>query len=606
MQASAAPIIKEEKKVEPIKDKLYDVDLEAQIKPLQAYKSIYFGEFSADEIIDLEKKYPRSAAQPQEFKTLKELDEEIDQHKILYYLKRGRYELARWSNFLYVIFQADTAQEGVPTFVHVFFPNLNVPPIVGKIIGYPSAVLDCLTYYWIFSSQKIATIATIDELHQPALRQRTATFFKNLCEQPKQTMSESLQFSFHEGLLLTCNISAIMTEIIDITDKLDSLPTPLKWLSIITILRYGVDYMSVYLNESYYKELKEYWLSDEFTWVIFDLLKRGKLATTLQIFIEAVLSTAAIRAFPFYYYVGLASYQSLGWFPPAPMISAFYGFQNLVYLYPKKVRKYVGDMYAVEKMLKQKIEPWVEQTLSRFNSEEIEASALASIKQTLFTSKFNAEMKRLNDIVAQQKGRFYLKNEKGPMAHIASRGFIGGFFGYTCLAPLVSMIIDSPIAVQTTCIMVSTLAFMEMLRRVDQETLDYREIKIILESELKLQAPAQQEETTSLPIKAASSVLIAGNGISTAMSTMGTLKRIPGNQSPWLHALVGMVCIDNMIVIMEYNASDMFSTVNSMAKSILETARSAWGTASNFFKSKPKANQADDEKKTSWLCFGRR
>lgn len=131
--------------------------------PARPYKLKYLSEMSAEDKLQIEKTYRCSTEL---------LDQSISRHWIRFYLKRGKYILAVSSNFLFVIFQAKTAQNGVPAFVHVFFPNVTVPVLAGQLIGYPSAILDCLTYTWNFSPKREALLELLVELALPPLRVR--------------------------------------------------------------------------------------------------------------------------------------------------------------------------------------------------------------------------------------------------------------------------------------------------------------------------------------------------------------------------------------------------------------------------------------------------
>lgn len=589
----------------PTEPEFKDIDLEAQVIPL--FKPKYLDELDENEIKAIEKKYPKSPSNPYEFKSLQELDEDIGRHLKRYYLKRGRYELARCSNFLYVIFQADTAQEGVPTFVHVFVPNAEIPLFISIAIGYPCAILDCLTYYWNFSARKVAAEKLLDELHQPPLKNRMHNAYRYFCSEPKQASQNLLTTLFHEGILFVCNISAIMTEIIDISDKLDTLPLPLKWISIAGILSYGKDFMEIYLKTEYYKELKNYWYNDKIPWVVRDLIKRKKFAILLQILIESIISTAAFRAFPYYYSVALNSYTALGWYPPAAFVSALIAYENIVYIYPKTVKKYVGDMYAVENLLQEKIQRISLSEIMAISSENMDAKTFELKSQEILLRNMDNEKKKIFDEIHKQKGCIKLTS-KASNLHITSRSFIGGFFGYSCLASLLLLAIDAPIAIPVVSVIAGSALFMEVLRRTMQEKLDYEEARRYLES------PEVSSDKQPVLVKAGGALLIAGNGASTAMSNMGLLARIPGSDSPWLRALCAMIAIDNMIVTMEYNAKSTLSTVSSMAKSSLDLFNSVYSYSSDkisrikgtlFSRNNIQAPVAQ-EQQSSWLCSRRR
>jgi hypothetical protein len=202
-----------------------------------------------DELVALEKQYG---------KTRYEFDELVVKNPRLFWWYRIDFCLANSSNLLYILFQINTSNEGIIQFANTIRSGTNLSNDVAYGIGIPTSVLDTGLYTVIFSAYKEAVKATLEYLFSKSLREQVEEEIAFVKRAPQAALRGIANYLFNQAILYTSDLTGVMTEIIDLVDKIFSLPTPLNWMVIAGILRYGKRYYTKYMDDNYL-EGRDFW-----------------------------------------------------------------------------------------------------------------------------------------------------------------------------------------------------------------------------------------------------------------------------------------------------------------------------------------------------------
>jgi hypothetical protein len=384
----------------------------------------YLAKFSQKELEELHDNEGKSFIKDHQ-KTVDQLEAIITEYWKTQWYFRVENWLANASNLLFVIFQINTAGEGVESFIKAFAPDATVSHSISMGVGIPPALASTALYALAFSAYRQAISETLCYAHTKPICERAINAYLYAKASPMGALSKMLVYLFNTTTLLTSNLTGTMSEIVDISDKINALPTPLNWIVIMTILYCGNKYYKNYMNQEYHAGMKS-WIDfllnkDNQPWLLAEIA-RGNIATPIQIFLQGA-SAIELRTYPLYYYLALASATALGGWIPAPLVAALVTWHSLCVLYPETYALYMNDKIKVNELIQEKIKPILEllqQTNPDMTAKELE---------TVAKKEFNNIKKAYEAEVIRAHGRAYVLKEPLTVASIACRTVIGGYLG---------------------------------------------------------------------------------------------------------------------------------------------------------------------------------
>ncbi len=479
----------------------------------------YFAKFSQKELEELCDKDGKSFIKDHH-KTVEQLEKIIAEYWKTQWYFRVENWFANASNLLYVIFQINTAGEGVPSLVNAFIPNVTIDPSVSAGIGIPTALLSTSLYTLAFSAYRQAIIETLQYAHSTPYCERPANAYLYAKASPMGALTKTLGYLFNTTTLLVTNLTGTMSEIVDISDKINALPTPLNWLVILSVLYFGNKYYKNYMNQDYYNGLKN-WIDflsnkDNQPWLLAEIAQ-GNIATPIQVFLQGI-SAIGLRTYPLFYYLSLASATALGGWIPAPLVAALVTWHSLCALYPETYKFYMHDKIKVRELIREKIKPLLEllkQTNPNLTEKELEAAA---------KKEFNKIRKEYEAEIIREHGRAYVLKQPFTVMSIACRTAIGGYLGWQ--SGVAATVGIGGIAIPIVGTIVSASVLGGLLYRAEAERIMDKFIHLHMEEEKN--GPEEKVKPTCCETAsdAFAKLINITNGIVMATSMMGTVKRV--------------------------------------------------------------------------------
>ena len=534
----------------------------------------YLKVFDRNKIELLEKKFG---------KTAEELDNLIDTyHKSYWYYKSKNYA-SMLLNVFYLAFQIDASSEGVKSFIQVFDPEMNVPDSVAYGIGVPSSILDFLFYSLTFSPQQQAIKSTLEYSLQDPIHLQIKKLVSSLREKPFSAISDLTKFMFNESILLVHNLTGAMTEVIDNMKTFNKLPLAARGFLISFLLYFGNYYYKKFMKEDYYEGLDFWFNNKNHRWLIKELW-HGNIATPLQVFFQGIISTVLLRSYPFYYYLGDASREALGFWVPPTLVAMMVAWQSLCVLYPATFNYYMSDQEKAEALLRQKID-WdlvnkvVKEQLAKMNLTNINPEDYKKWENQVVGEYIKLQKSIIETHILQTKGHaFLLKCEPHNIIQLLFRGIVGGYLSYQYL-PLLFSALNAPTTISVLSGLFGAGFFMSLLYKAEQNrVMDKLVFEHIQENNKKENTQNDQDnhKTESASVtdekKTCYSTLVnissyffsIGNGVSSAMATIGTGVRTFGGNTPIVLGTVALVAVENMLNGIYYSTEKVSNALKSL------------------------------------------
>lgn len=290
-------------------------------------------------------------------KTKEELAETVAKYQVRYWFYRVENWLANATNLLFILFQVNTGKQGIESCIKVFTDEKS-PDLLNTILGYFGAIMSTGLYILLLSAQKEAIKSTLKYAYRKSLIDKISDSCKEMFNYADTNLKGFIVLA-NMIVLVPTYLTAAMQNVIDIYDPINTLPTSVKWLSIITIVYFSTKYLQKYLDENYYNGLK-FWRDNKLPWLITEI-RHGHIAIPLQIMMQA--SSLGIRSIV-YYYIAEASKRALGFWFPTELIVAISVFHGFCILYPETYKHYMNHKNQITESVK---------NINEFNNKYIEA-----------------------------------------------------------------------------------------------------------------------------------------------------------------------------------------------------------------------------------------
>ncbi len=478
----------------------------------------YLQVFDDEELAELKKLYSD--------KSLLELDNHVASYPQLLWWYRIDFCLANATNLLFVVFQINTSNEGIVQFIQTLSPGAVVPSNVAYGIGASTAILDTGMYMVVFSAYKEAIKATLEYALNPSIQKRLQKEIEFVRKSPGQACIELVKTLFHQFILYTTDLTGVMTEVIGIASKILALPTPLNWLVVAGILRYGKRYFGPYMDEEYFKGLDFWQPNPEQPW-LYQKILQGDIAIPAQIIIQNI-SAVGLRVYPYYYFLALASATALGGWLPASVVAGVVAVHSFAAICPKTYKHYLEDQLKVESLLPDK--------------KEMESYCVAIIKE---------------------QGRLFLfRQEPMMLIPVVYRSVVSGYMGYQ-LGLLCSV---GSIALPIAIAFVSASVLGGGLYKAEANRVMYKLIRGMIDTvevEKNKAEGVRQQTTAEMLVGFLGKLLNVDAAFSSAMSTIGTGSQLPSN-TPAATSLIAILALERALNVIKFNEKRVDKTVKSL------------------------------------------
>jgi hypothetical protein len=514
----------------------------------------YFLSFSPKEISRQEQKFQKTAF---------ELERILDENKkILYYYSYNYFVANFGSCLLFLLFPIVTSNEGIETIAQIFNQAAEVPDSVGYGIGGPLSVIEAAMFMMLFSVRKEAIKSSLAYALQKPWQQRIVDLEEFVTREPVKALQEATKHFGHEGMLLICNLTGAMSELIYIPLNYTK---PFGIIFTLVTLFYGNEYFKKYTNADYYAGLDFFFKEQHHG--IEDLFHDRDFTTILQISLQS-LSSVGLRTFPLYYFIAVSAQELLGIWPEPYLVAALTLVQGFFMLYPATFNHYMKDYEFLKEHLIQHPES---------------VAQYADFRKEFLTEKGYLHL---------------LKQEPMTAMLIATRTLLGGYFGFSMATDFISIIINKSLA-QAIFLPAGALSFGIIL--YDAELKRFLRKKFVE----KIQAPAHDEEAATPAIvieptprswSTAFGIFlnVAGNFVG-AMSTVGTLQPLIGGDLPEVTTVITLLAIERMLNNIYFNQDKVEDSVKDLSNYV-----------GSFFKRSTKlANEAQSPTQQSCFCWRR-
>jgi len=465
-----------------------------------------------------------------------ELDELIEQYYKSYLYYFAKTLIACGSNCLYVIFQINTSNSGVKTFAQLFRPDIIVPDSIAYGIGAPGAVLDGLKYFFAVEYKKEALTSTLKYIKRKANTTSTLTHIRN---HPLDTLESCL----HWSILFATNLTGATSLVIDISNKMMSLPLPVYIGLVCIILEASVYYYKKYLNPDYYAGYK-FWGDKRHILELFKPYLKGNISTSTQIIIQGA-SAVGLMTFPTYWYYAVGAKETFGWWLPVEAVAALTTWRNICVLFP-----YTYHFYK--------------------DNEEENYSLLAQQNN-------DAEIQQKYIQLRSAQPYFYVfRKESINIFTVSYRTVCSGILGFQAVSNILS---SNPWVKAVGTISCASLGG-GLLYRAEKNRLDE---KLMKEQLTKNAIPKKESWSTTWVL---TYLLCTASEITTYMATMGAV-RLLGLDTPTISSLTAIIAGERFLNNFRFNSGKVYKALTGL-----------FGSSK-----KPIEN---NEENTSWCCWKRK
>lgn len=476
------------------------------------------------------------------------------------------------SNALYFIFQANTSNEGVKNLFDSLFQGMHTSDAIGYGIGIPTAAANASLYSLMFSSHKKAVEGTLRFIHDPSYESRMATFINTAKDDPMHASKLACKKIFDECVLTISYYTSAVTEIIEIHHLI---PVNLQLTATLLVLHFCRSYLEQFMTKDFHAG-EAFWTNKpNYPWLLGEI-KRGNIATPLQIFLQGIISTTLIRTHPYHWNVAAKAEKTLGWWFPKPLVATAITIQSLCVFYPATYLRYLGDSIKINDLLRQKLNTNESmQRLLRAYATELQINLTDATPQQheeLAIAVISLEKNLIKDKIQLDFQRF-IREEPYLAIPLLFRTAIGGYFGAHIIAPLLEYAIEQTILTTTIGTILGAGLFGGLLYKAEYNRVLDKLILNELEAELTIDAKKviNYENTwrTTL-LKFAATTLNVGNAISQAISVMGLESRelsrthMTGNSAAIVTVTSATVATESAINRMIFNAPKATDTILSL------------------------------------------
>lgn len=367
------------------------------------------------------------------------LEKNICDYKWSYRVFYSLYTTTIATNFLECFFLIDTAKEGVKTFSNYFFGIEVVPDVLIYFIGIPWALTDLLVYAVVISAHTEAIKSTLAYILQPSLKNQVKQFISELIQDPLKKLSNSSYNLLNHFILLSCNVTESLSDIIAINWFTKNPIQFYQWTTMAIILFLGNLFNSKFTNPDY-REGLIFWKNKDKLPYIFEKLLSGHFLIPLQIFIQGCC-VVGLEAFPLTYYLSQEAEKQLGgWLPPY-LTSSLSIIHSLCVLYPATYFYYMEDDIELSNLIRKKSGHQIESDI-RKNSKNVTIFNESAIKHEVSMEIEKIKNHLKSEIATNEKYGYVFVHRPELLFSMIVYGLAGGFLGYLVLNPLFLMVAD--------------------------------------------------------------------------------------------------------------------------------------------------------------------
>lgn len=507
-------------------------------------------------------------------KPLDELEALIKKHSYYYRFRRIENSIAISMNLLELVYLTRTSNEGINAIASYLFPGVQLPNQMIYAIGIPWALTDCLLYTFVFSPHIEALKSTLSYATRKPLPQRISTYLEQCYAHPQRSLLAMSCFMVNQAILLNCNLTESLTDIIDILWLFEKLPPIIYWSTIATVLYLGNLYYSKYANLDYYEGLK-FWLNEDNLPYLYQEMRRKNISMPLQILLQGACAVG-LDIFPFYYYLAVAAKDELGWWTPATLTSIFSGIHGLCVLYPATYFHYMENSIEISRIIRKEHADSIRQTLMQLHQDTL-------IDKPYLEKAIETELEKIKtDAIAKttrhQPSFCLFKNTPAIFIPILIKAALGGYLGYIALHPLFLAIAKETISSTVFSSLIGASVFSSGLYKIEK----YRLMTELTANELRAEEQKrlghESHTTESSPkscltstTNAIASILNVGSGLTNATSTVGTATRLFGSKNNYALPSVALFAMERMSNSIIYNMNKVESTFSHALNSAHES-----------------------------------
>jgi hypothetical protein len=576
-----------------------DFDLEQYGNRLAAPLE-YLSIFSEKEILDLEAKHSEDSYRINRY----ELDHLVKEHKWIYRGFLAKYRFAISTNVPYTAFQIVTARDGIQSTVKLFKKDLEVSDTTGLVFGTILASADLAFNLNAVSAVKEAIKATLEYATRDSYKEQLRAFIEQAREEPAEAAGTVVKWAANKTVLYshnligsTANILAFYEPIafslprvgdVTIPALMPLLPQAARFTILAGFAYGGNDYYSLFSNPDYKKNFDLFWMQgfkdlwnqnpDGAPWLLGEL-SRGKVFVPLQIAIQGLISTVAIRAYPNYYYLAQETFSKIIGLNPAVTaglaitLALIVAWHTLCARYPKTYNRYLADHLRIEALLKKQFEETVSTALDETINTQIDSLNLAMDPTVITKQKLALKNKLMEDFTratrslleAQIKeaegSRYTLKQDPTLVPQLAYRALVGLYLGYSSISPLlISHVVDEPISMTLLSMFLGTGLLTGALYQAEKARITDH----LVRQKIDLDLPAVQEaekQGTALSNHIADTIT-GGSNLSRFLSVLGSAKRVFGDDNALATSATFTIAAENMINTILFSLNKVRSTVS--------------------------------------------
>lgn len=525
-----------------------------------------------------------------------ELEKTVASYKKTYRYERFMNWMTNGSNLPYAKFVIDTGKNGIRTLVQTVSPDTLVPDSVGTYVGAPAATLDTLFWMSQFSAQKKAVIATLEYAYSIPMKQRVEKYFSDLRNMPTNTIKISAKYVFNHSILWISNATGSMTIVLGLENLITPLPRGLFYTAVGISLIVGKRFFKHFTDDDYFDgqkflfETKAPSLQTKFI--------EGEKTAVIQVGLQGLIGSVALRAYPLYYFLAISSEELLGWWFPAPLVAVAATIHGLFAFYPSIYNEHFGPSNKIDELLYERHGRSME---LRVNQNRAELGLDPITDPLELTQETKILLKNMRHLVEQKilkelPAGFVIRKEPGNLIHMSLRTAIGGyFFGYKVVTPLLMMLAEIPVLMPMIGILAGSLFFNEFLRiSARQRVLNQHVLKKIEAKEHKnasqSSAEPSQSKCSQIALSGSANLVNSAGALALGIAVIGSLNTT-GKEISFLTVAVVSVALEKAIGSIIYSRDRVYDTV------------------SNFFSCRKKMNSYgnnENNKKSSWCCYRRR
>jgi hypothetical protein len=399
-------------------------DLEAQgEEPYFTLREL--NEFDIDELATFPELYGKS---------FPELEDAIDEYSGSHKYFKVAYRGGGLINLMYLPFslrKSNVSIQGAADFVQ---KGATVDERIAYGVG--GTISAASTAYWAFSFpwRKKALKATLDYIHRKPLFERLQLAAK--------TPGKSFLYFLDELILQGVNMTMMSTLFIGLPGFAEY-----HWLAkmaiVLPVQFFGYYFYDAYSNEPYRRNLS-FLLARNQSSLIQEALK-GNLTVPLQILIQGLMSTVALKSFPLAPQIAIEVAAALGaWIPPWLMIHM----AVIYYLrisYRSTYLRYLGPTLEMRQMLRENLDQnlvneIVTHRIRSLNLTHITAEKTQKMRKEAEQDLLKRDEQALKTEVLKEAGwGFAFKEKPVLIAPVMWRALAGGVFGYMTL-PMLTLV----------------------------------------------------------------------------------------------------------------------------------------------------------------------